>query len=130
MRFCVAILSRILSEPVDSKALIVSVNSSGEEEIEDSWKTIFEFKPSTIYYGHARTLIIDDPEGDFLSSEYVAGKKKVNYDELGEMTRNPENAGNSSRLGRVQKSRVFHMISGFFNITNSCKNRVRLFRYT
>lgn len=31
MRFCVAILSRILSEPVDSKALIVSVNSSGEE---------------------------------------------------------------------------------------------------
>lgn len=74
-------------------------------EIEDSWKTIFEFKPSTIHYGHARTLIIDDPEGDFLSSEYVAGKKKVNYDELDEMTRNPENSGNSSRLSKLRLGR-------------------------
>ena len=71
-------------------------------EIEDSWKAIFEFKPSTICYGHAKTLIIDDPEGVFFNSEYVSGKKKVSYDELDEMTGNPENADGSLRAKKFR----------------------------
>lgn len=35
----------------------------------------------------------------------MAGKKKVNYDELDEMTRNPKNAGNSSRLSKLRSGR-------------------------
>jgi glyoxylase-like metal-dependent hydrolase (beta-lactamase superfamily II) len=74
-------------------------------EIEDSWKTIFEHKPTTVYYGHAKTLTIDRNEEDFLNSEYVSGKKKVNYDTLDEMTRNPEGAEKSSRLEKLKSRR-------------------------
>ena len=74
-------------------------------EIEDSWKAIFEHKPTTIYYGHAKTLTIDKNEEDFLNSEYVSGKKKVNYDALDEMTRNPEGAEKSPRLEKLRSRR-------------------------
>ena len=74
-------------------------------EIEDSWKAIFEHKPTTIHYGHAKTLTIDKNEEDFLNSEYVSGKKKVNYDVLDEMTRNPEGTEKSSRLEKLKSRR-------------------------
>ena len=76
-------------------------------EIEDSWKAIFEHKPTTIYYGHAKTLTIDKNEEDFLNSEYVSGKKKVNYDALDEMTRNPEGAEKSPRLEKLRYNQVY-----------------------
>ena len=71
--------------------------------IEESWKKIFEYDPRTIYYGHAKTLQIENSEEDFLESEYVSGKKKVDIDGLDNRRTEPEKSKRGESLERSKK---------------------------